>query len=202
MIRNLFPVALGDYQLDRRVTKKEIAFIKKQKTYKNHGNTTSENHKILDSKTLKAIKDFIVEKTNQYFEEVYRPSGDVRLEITQSWCNYTEPGQYHHKHAHPNSFISGVFYLEADIEKDKIFFYKDQYETLVVPTSDWNLWNSKSWWFEAGTGKLFLFPSSLTHMVPITESDQTRISLSFNTFPVGSLGVDREVTALHIDGAK
>jgi hypothetical protein len=31
--------------------------------------------------------------------------------ITQSWLNYTETNQYHHKHEHPNSLVSGVFYV-------------------------------------------------------------------------------------------
>ena len=41
----------------------------------------------------------------------------IHLKITQSWINFTKKGEYHHPHAHPNSLISGVFYVEADKDK-------------------------------------------------------------------------------------
>jgi len=59
------------------------------------------------------------------------------------------------------------------------------------------LYNSESWWFEVGTGDLLLFPSSLTHMVETVQEDE-RISLSFNTFPVGYVGDESSLTALHL----
>jgi len=43
-----------------------------------------------------------------------------------------------------------------------------------------------------------IFPSSLTHMVETTKSDQTRISISFNTFPKGYVGEDLDLTGLHL----
>jgi uncharacterized protein (TIGR02466 family) len=120
------------------------------------------------------------------------------LYITQSWANYTEQGQFHHKHAHPNSFISGVFYVQSDNAKDRIYFYKDGYSQLKVPPKEWNLYNSDSWWFEAITGRLVLFPSSLTHMVVAVESEKTRVSLSFNTFLKGYVGSEDELTGLRL----
>lgn len=199
MIQNLFPIPVGDYTLDRELSAEEISFIKQQETYDNEGNLTSQNHKMLECESLKGLRSFIVDRLNDYFRQVHNPKNDVRLSITQSWCNYTAPGQYHHKHAHPNSFISGVFYPQADIERDRIFFYRDIYKVIEIPSKEYTSWNSDSWWFEAGTGRLFIFPSSLTHAVPRTESDETRISLSFNTFPVGNLGTDRQLTGLNVD---
>jgi len=199
MIHNLFPTAVGLYSLDRELSEEELSFIKNQETHNNTGNTTSNDRNMLEHEELKDLREFLVSKVDEYFKQVHNPKHDVELKITQSWCNYTSPGQFHHKHAHPNSFISGVFYPQADVEKDRIFFYKDGYQQIKMPPEDWNLWNSESWWFEAGTGKLVLFPSSLTHMVPNTESEQTRISLSFNTFPIGYVGTDEELTGLHVD---
>jgi hypothetical protein len=42
-----------------------------------------------------------------------------------------------------------------------------------------------------------LFPSSLTHMVEAVQ--QERVSLSFNTFPVGYVGEEESLTALHLE---
>lgn len=204
MIHNLFPIPIGRYELDRDLTDKELSFLKTQETRSNTGNITSTNNTILKSEELVDLKSFIESKVSDYFTEIYRPKNKIELKITQSWTNYTENGQYHHKHEHPNSFVSGVFYIQADKAKDKIYFYRNGYQQIKIPPSDWNLWNSESWWFEVGTGDLVLFPSSLTHMVHTVESDKTRISLAFNTFPVGNLGDESELTGLslgEIDGA-
>ncbi len=197
-IENLFPQPIGIYSLDRNLTGKEIDFIKEQETRPNTGNLTSSNNFILRHKTMTKLRDFIESKVTEYFDTIYNPRHRVSLRITQSWCNYTEPGQYHHKHAHPNSFVSGVFYPQANKETDKIYFYKAGFQQIELPPKDWNSWNSTSWWFPVGTGDLILFPSSLEHMVQTVDGEQTRISLSFNTFPVGHIGDEVDLTGLQI----
>lgn len=126
------------------------------------------------------------------------PKNDVRLRITQSWLNWTKPGQYHHKHTHPNSLISGCFYVKANKETDKIFFYRDGYQRIKFPPVEWNTYNSESWWYPVGSGDLVFFPSSLTHMVQPVGGEDTRVSLAFNTFPIGYIGDEDELTALHL----
>jgi uncharacterized protein (TIGR02466 family) len=195
-IVSLFPKAVGSFHIGRDLTKDEMQFIKGQPTRSNMGNTTSMDNYILKAEKLKAINDFIEASVHEYFMAVYAPKDDVTLRITQSWFNYTEPGQFHHKHAHPNSFISGVFYPQANRETDKIYFYKDNYEQIKVPTQDWNMWNSESWWLEAEQGGLYVFPSGLVHMVETVKGTQTRISLSFNTFPVGKIGIQEDLSQL------
>lgn len=202
MIHNLFPTPVGRYELGRDLNAKELSFLKNQETRSNMGNTTSIDNTILKNKELTQLRDFIETKVSEYFTTIYNPKHKVNLKITQSWTNYTENGQYHHKHAHPNSFVSGVFYIQATKEKDKIYFYKDGYEQIKFPPTEWNVWNSESWWFEVGTGDLVLFPSSLTHMVQTLDHDQTRISLAFNTFPVGAIGEEVDLTGLKLETAQ
>jgi uncharacterized protein (TIGR02466 family) len=166
------------------------------------GNVTSIDNTILQNHSMTKLRDFIESNVSEYFKTVYSPKHDVSLRITQSWINYTEPGQYHHKHAHPNSFVSGVFYPQANRETDKIYFYRDGFQQIKFPPNNWNVWNSESWWFEVGTGDLVLFPSSLTHMVETVKGEDTRISLSFNTFPVGLVGEEMDLTGLKVESIK
>ena len=198
IVHSLFPKPVGQFKLDRDLTEAELSFIKGQKTHPNMGNTTSDDMTLFESKELKDISDFCQNAVDEYLLRIYAPRNEVSLRFTQSWANYTQPGGYHHKHAHPNSFVSGVFYVNADSEKDKIFFYRDGYEQLKLPTDNWNLHNSESWWFAVGTGDLLLFPSGLTHMVEQTQSAETRISISFNTFFKGYVGQDNDLTGLHL----
>lgn len=197
-INGLFPIPIGMTNIGRDLTKKELKFIKDQSTYENQGNTTSNDNYIFENKELADVFLFCQSQLELFAQQVYAPKHNVEVYITQSWANYTKPGQYHHRHRHPNSWISGVFYVNADKENDKIFFYKDGYNQIDLPPSDWNQWNSKSWWFEAETGGLILFPSSLEHMVQCVTAENERISIAFNTFLKGAVGDNKELTELKL----
>ena len=200
-IVSIFPTPVGLFTYPEEFTKKELEYIKGLEQRPNMGNKTSLDNYVLKNSKLKNIASFIQVSVDQYFDEVYRPKEDVKLYVTQSWFNFTKPGEWHHKHEHPNSFVSGVLYINANPEKDKIYFYHSKYKQLNVTARDWNLWNSDSWWFHAGTAQLVLFPSSLTHMVETVEEDDTRderISLSFNTFLKGYVGDEQSLTGLRL----
>ena len=185
-LHNLFPTAVGFADLGRELTDEEMFFVRELETRPNMGNTTSTDNFVLRNPAMTSLRSFIEDSVAEYFKATANPKHNVSLRITQSWCNYSEPGQFHHKHAHPNSYVSGVFYIQTN-ENDKIYFYKDGYQQIKFPPEKWNEWNSESRWFGAAEGKLILFPSNLTHMVPTVEGDVVRTSLSFNSFPVGAV---------------
>jgi hypothetical protein len=198
-IVNLFPTALGSYELDRKLTKKELKFISDLDRVKNEGNSNSKDNYIFKNPELKGIADFCQGCLESYAQLVYAPRENIGVYITQAWANWTKPGEFHHKHAHQNSFISGVFYVNADPEKDKIFFYRDRLPTTVdLPTENYNTWNSSSWWMPSGTCGIYLFPSYLTHMVQTVEAESERISIAFNSFVDGYLGCEKNLTGLRL----
>lgn len=195
---NLFPTPVAFFEFKKGITKKQKDFISELAKTPNEGNTTSVNRKLFDEPVLKSIAAFVQECVDQYFVEVYKPKFDVKLEITQSWANYSEQGQWHHKHRHPNSLVSGCFYVSA-VESDNITFFDDrEYKQIDIPTENYNLYNSQSWWLPIKTNDVVLFPSSLAHMVPNVTSNNTRISIAFNTFPKGYIGNDDSLTGLHL----
>ena len=195
----MFPTPLIFAKLPRKYTDDEVAFIQKCGTNVtiNVGNTTSKDRYVLNEPVMANIRDFLQFHINYYMQNIVAPHNPVDVYITQSWLNFTKPKEYHHKHEHPNSFISGVLYINADPDKDKIHFYKNKYQQIQIPTNNFNQFNSESWWFNVGTCDLVLFPSYLTHMVEQTESKDTRISLSFNTFLKGYIGEEDSLTSLH-----
>ena len=199
-INGIFPTPIYMSKLDRALTPLELKFVDKNKKdfHKNDGNITSNNNYILNEKTFANIKKELDLKVQDYFNKVISPANNITPYITQSWLNYTETNQYHHKHAHPNSLVSGVFYINCHEEHDKIKFFNDNYKTIKLEIKDWNMWNSESWWFSVKTGDVILFPSSLTHMVETKEGNNTRISLAFNVFIKGTVGNNNNLTELHL----
>lgn len=195
-VQPLFPTPVGIYNFDSQLSQSEKDFIIGLDQTPNTGNTTSVQSYLFKEKKLSKLSQFCNEAANHFFQEIYRPIFDVKLKITQAWANYSKKGQWHHIHGHPNSFISGVFYVLADKDKDKIFFHKSGYRQLEIPhdPNNWNAFNSDTWWFPCVENQLILFPSSLNHNVEIVDTDRFRVSLSFNTFPIGILGDDRSKT--------
>ena len=199
-VNGIFPTPVYMSKLDRDLTKKELSFIDKSKLdfYRNEGNITSNDNYILNQKVFSKLKEDLDLRVKDYFNKVLSTTDAVTPFITQSWLNYTETKQYHHKHQHPNSLVSGVFYVNCHEELDKIKFFNDTYKTIKPEIKDWNLYNSESWWFTVKTGDIILFPSSLTHMVENKEGTNTRISLAFNVFIKGTIGNNKSLTELII----
>jgi uncharacterized protein (TIGR02466 family) len=189
-INGIFPTPIYITKLNRQITIKELSFIDKTKlnVYHNEGNTTSNDNYILNHKSFEDLKKDLDLIIQDYFDKIISPANNIKPYITQSWLNYTETNQYHHKHQHPNSLVSGVFYINCDEKFDKIKFFNDTYKTIKPEIKQWNIWNSETWWFPVKTGDIILFPSSLTHMVETKEGTNTRISLAFNVFIKGTVG--------------
>ena len=200
IIHHLFPEPVCFSKLERPLTKQELKTLDKYKkeTKNNLGNTITISNYILENKTLKNLKKDLHKKVIDYFNEVVCTSNSIIPYITQSWLNYTEPGQFHHRHEHSNSYVSGVFYVSADKEVDRIQFYKTAHEEIQLAVSKYNLFNSTTWQYPVQTGDVLLFPPYLTHGVEKKKGTNLRITLSFNVFFKGTIGRNEEMSELVI----
>jgi len=203
VIQPIFPIATVISQLDRDFTPEERKFFASQNSQqtKNVGNRMGRNNYVLDVPELAGLKAEIEQVLKEYLVNVIDPiSEDVELYITQSWLNYTKAGEWHHKHTHSNSLMSGVFYVAAEEDLDKIVFIDDRYKTIKIPGKAYNHFNAETWDFTVRTGMLILFPSHMQHMVEMKTSTHknTRISLAFNTFVRGTLGNINSLTELKL----
>tara|TARA_R100001126_G_C4828806_1_gene150673 strand:- start:55 stop:678 length:624 start_codon:yes stop_codon:yes gene_type:complete len=201
VIHSIFPTPVYYTKIDRGFTKQELQFVNEQKKHcnKNDGNINTKDNYILNRKEFKNINKILTEHCQKYLDTVICPKDNIKLYITQSWLNYTDANQFHHKHEHPNSVVSGVLYFDSDIKNDKILFSHSKGYQQISPeinNKKFNLWNSTTWFFPVETGNLIMFPSSTTHQVETKQGDNTRISLAFNTFYKGSVGSNSRLTEL------
>jgi uncharacterized protein (TIGR02466 family) len=202
IINGLFPTPVVKFELGRELTSVETKTLTECERIRNQGNSASVSRYVLKDKKLRPLKAFVDLCLDKYVQSIYAPNERFRLAVTQSWLNYTEKDEFHHKHRHPKSMVSGVFYVNADETTDKIYFFKHEPSSFKVFTDNYNLFNSDSWWFAVKTGDLILFPSHVEHMVEKVQSANTRVSLAFNTFPVGDLGKLMESCKLTISGVE
>ena len=197
-ISGVFPTPVYISNLDRPFTKEEMQIFTtaEKKVVPNAGNITSANNYILNEKGMENLKDILTAHVTEYIKRIHAPKYPMVPYITQSWANYTKKNQYHHTHEHPNSFISGVLYINANEAHDKITLHKKGYQQIKPVPTEWNWYNSDSWFYTVKTGMIILFPSGTTHNVETKEGDNKRISLAFNTFFKGTMGENSQLTEL------
>jgi uncharacterized protein (TIGR02466 family) len=199
-IDSLFPTPVGINKLERDLTDLEKTFLLNQSTYQNTGNISSLDTYILNKPELSDLRVFIQQNLNDFFDSAYKPSGDLELYITQSWVNYTRPKEFHHRHNHANSIISGVFYIDVDNQHDKIYFHRDMANRQIdIEAREYHQFNCLTWFVPIENNMLVLFPSIMTHSVEQTLNNvKTRSSLAFNTFVRGFIGTDESMTGLKL----
>ena len=159
-------------------------------------NFKSKDTYLLNHEQFKNIKNFIYESLNKFTKDISQ--SDQRLVVTQCWLNKNPKGSKHHEHVHPNSIISGVFYFRQDPKLPPISFSKSIQSAMKLDPKKFNNLNSETFLLPCTDGELILFPSNLKHSVPINMGDEPRISMSFNTFSIDTLGSENSLTHLDI----
>lgn len=198
-IHGIFPTPIYKANLSRDFSTSERKEFQKHYdkfSKRNEGNLVGCDSYILKRKCFAKLKKEIQARVEDYFLEVINPLNKVKPYITQSWLNWTTNNQFHHMHAHPNSIVSGVLYIDADPNSDKITFYTTKYNQIELQIKEANLFNSGSWCFPVHSGMLIMFPSHLTHKVEFKETSNLRISLAFNVFAKGTIGSRDQLTEL------
>jgi|TARA_Y200000002_G_C22558383_1_gene611385 uncharacterized protein (TIGR02466 family) len=111
---------------------------------------------------------------------------DLSKAKMQMWININKPGDFNNKHNHPGSDLSGVFWVKSLQKSGNLTFHSPNFMTqfgqinsikdeigkklFITPTIE----------IEPLEGVIVLFPSDLTHAVQKNNSDEDRISVSFN----------------------
>lgn len=192
----IFPTALlvsDRYLLDEA----ERALLTGQSWGPNRsGNQTSVDTYVLQDPRLAGLRDFLFAQLQHYAREVMCLPKGLRSVMTQSWVNRNEPGSSHHAHSHPNSLVSGVFFIAGDA--CPLVFHRDPVAgtSLSFQPTTVHAHNAQRWDVRNEPGIAVLFPSTLRHEVVDNDTSTTRYSLSFNSFVSGRIGSRRKLTEL------
>jgi len=194
-VEYLFPTPVAGYMLDVDFSDEELTFIHGQERKKNYLNQVSINKYVLNDSKMSRIKEKLIESCNSFASQVWRVK-NPSLFITQSWVNWTLPGECHHEHTHKNSLYSAVLYIDVT-PQDTIYFIKPVKIELEPEYEEFVPCNAHMSTFFVKKNQLLIFPSWLKHGVnTVVGADRTeRISLSFNIFST-KLGSCEESTEL------
>jgi uncharacterized protein (TIGR02466 family) len=108
--------------------------------------------------------------------------GPAPFEITGLWLNVAAPGGATRMHAHPNNFLSGVYYVQVQEGADTINFHDPRAQAAIVrpPVTELTAYNTDQVVVQVEEGTLVIFPAWLVHSVDPNRSGRPRISASFN----------------------
>jgi len=111
----------------------------------------------------------------------------IDLEYQNSWININGPGSYNARHMHAGSIYSGVYYVKVpEGDCGKLIFHRNDdaeyYLNSLPPRDDdfANVYKYINHPAPPSEGTLLLFPSWLHHSVSQNNTDEDRISVSFN----------------------
>ena len=111
---------------------------------------------------------------------------DLKKAKMQMWININKPGDFNNKHNHPGSDLSGVFWIKSLQKSGNLAFYSPNFMTQIHQINSIKdeiskkLFTTPTIDIEPLEGVIVLFPSDLNHAVQKNNSDEDRISVSFN----------------------
>ena len=109
----------------------------------------------------------------------------VKLFVS-AWVNINPPEAFNMKHNHPTSDLSGVLWIKSQKDCGNIIFDSPRsfatHQEIECYNEDFKENNNyfHSFSFNPVAGRLLVFPSHLEHHVAFNESQEDRISVSFN----------------------
>ena len=127
------------------------------------------------------LVDMLYEAQRTIYNQEHLDSEPV---LGNMWANINPPGGMNRAHQHPNSLWSGVYYVKApknsgllkiDDPRSVASMSRPKQKEGKVPARLYREIN-----YEPIAGRLIMFPSWLMHCVDSNESDDIRISVSFN----------------------
>jgi len=126
------------------------------------------------------LKKFIYKCVNEFLADIEVSPAYNIINMDESWYNYSKPGMFQEFHIHPESDLSGIFYVTTPENSGNIIFNS--------PSSAYNYHKmthrsnivTPNVSYIPAPARLLLWPSYLEHMVEQNKSNDERISIAFN----------------------
>ena len=134
----------------------------------------------------KKLVDMLYECQRTVYQQEHYESEPV---LGNMWANINPPGGMNRAHQHPNSLWSGVYYIKApkgsgylkiDDPRSSAAMCRPKQKSNKLPQ---RLYRETH--YEPIDGRCIMFPSWLMHCVDPNESNDIRISVSFNFLQKG-----------------
>lgn len=181
----LFGTHVGVAKLESLDINKALAHVKTLETFTKPGHAHN-------TVTMRLLHDPFFNDVKQECEELSKQYVNIqgyevdKVKVTASWGNELQKDDPVNVHNHPNSFVSGVFYLtngsplnfHNPLSAEDLFTFRLK---LIHDDENQHTWQVLKLPIEPGY--LILFPSKVMHHVDPNENNY-RYSVAYNTVPL------------------
>jgi len=152
--------------------------------YKNGYTSYSSQDKLHQlSSTFSGLELMIRKHVQKYLRQLDYQASVTDLVMSECWLNMMYSNSIHTAHIHPQSVISGTFYVAIPksasgikFEDPRLGFFMNSPQ--VKPHA--RIYNQRFFELKPKAGDIALFESWMRHEVPLNTSKEPRISVSFN----------------------
>ena len=186
-IQDIFPIPIGVYKLNADLDSiQEWCYCEAQKsegrTYSNVSGWQSNGYHPDDIEDTPLRGVFYDIKLCAL--EMYKALG-IHKEpfIWDSWININPYGGYNRVHVHPRCRVAGVFWVKTSnspASGNLTFFRNNSYEVGSISDDHTTQYSNSIATFYPVENNLVLFPAYMQHHVEQNQTDEDRISISFN----------------------
>ena len=149
-------------------------------------------HSPIDTHKLPEFSDFAFFVT-RCVREVFNDWGySGEPWISTMWCNVNPRNSYNKSHIHPESLISGIYYIRTPKDCGRLRLFNPNIHARMISdsrkSSDHPIWNESEIVYDPSPRKIIMFPSEILHEVEPNLNDEYdiddprgwRISIAFN----------------------
>jgi uncharacterized protein (TIGR02466 family) len=195
-----FTIPFYEFTCDDHIVNELLEIAKSTEYTPNASNKTSQQ-RLRHKPLIQWINQCLIEVKNDLHDD----SSAFDIKVTDCWLNKSSYTEKHHTHSHANSLYSGIIYLTTHDKKSTTkFFFPNPFHnldftnlfTMGAPV----LTSKKTLVSEIApfAGKMIIFPSHIQHETTTNITRDNRYTIAFNTFISGVIGVDDNLTRLHI----
>jgi len=121
---------------------------------------------------------YFLDKARYFAKEMGYSSHSInKLFIKSMWVNISKEGDFLESHIHQNSFLSGVFYLQAPTDS-KIIFYDHSDMSMIPETLNYLSYTNTV--YDCLPGRMLMWKSNLQHGTIKQPAGADKIVISFN----------------------
>lgn len=186
---SIFPTNLWKFSIpdQERVNKNLLQYMQSLKSdpesvfsgkSSNKWHTTRSLHK---RQELSEVNQFVVNSCKDVLSATRIENKDSLI-ITGAWGNISGPGSSHHKHTHPNNYLSCVYYVATGEGCNTINFYdpREQIGLIRPEVLERTIDNAEDISLQVEPGDLVVFPHWLRHNVSPNTGEIERVSIAYN----------------------
>lgn len=195
-----FNIPFYEFTADEQLTTKTLELAQRQQYTANITNKSNVQELIKSKELVTWFNSCILETKNDLYKDSL-----FDIKVSDAWYNKASYTEKHHIHAHPNSVLSGIFYLTTHTKKAKTkFYFPNPFYHMdfskIIYSGEEFITSEKFIITEVQpvAGKLIIFPSNIQHDVETNITRDDRYSIAFNSFFSGIIGKKNSATKLHI----